>query len=155
MLVHIVVWRFHPRWATSAFLLIIFLVLPGIVGCFVFCSWRFLSLPLNKIELLQALLLHFSLSSAYIATYPAIQAVSPSLDILLIISSADGRGMHEKDIVRCYTDQSLVGARIDDLAKHSFIAEKQGRFVLTPVSKGILAVFVLYRRLLGLPMGKG
>src|SRR3972149_2540664 len=83
--VHILIWRRrHPKSHAVA-LLLIFIIVPVIIGMADWFAYRFLSKGFISVSIfnwLLILLLHFSLAAAYILSYPALQAVSPSLAML-------------------------------------------------------------------------
>lgn len=157
LIIHIIIWRIKVPLISSFVLLVIFLVIPFIFSVFVIKDiWHIKdTLSLNTVEVMGIMLLHFSLSSAYIAGYPAVRAVSPTLDIILMIESSKYKKMTEEELKRNFTDKRLVHARIDDLRTYHLISEKDDIFKLTFVSKIIVVVFILYRKILGLPMGEG
>jgi hypothetical protein len=157
MALHIVIWRMKVPWVSSAVLLLIFWIVPAVlllVVAFAAGGMRD-RLGLSSLQVLEVLLLHLSLACVYMAGYPAVRAVSPSLDILLMISASRGKRMRAEDMLRRYADQRLVTARIDDLRTYRLLAERDGRYTLTLPARCIARTFLLYRRFLGLPMGGG
>jgi hypothetical protein len=156
MVLHIVIWRMKTPWVSSLILLVVFLFVPSVFFCFFMVS-DFIkkALSLNTIELLEILLLHVSFSSAYIASYPAVRAVSPSLDILIMISSSPSQKKTMEELKQDFAKKRLVSARVDDLKAYRLIVEKEGRFELRPIAVVIVKLFVFYRQLLGLSIGSG
>ena len=127
-------------------LLLIFFIMPLLVICFsrFLYGVEFLSHPVN---LATISLLHMALSSAYIATYPAAKATSPTLKILLIVASAMPNGLTRAEIVK-YVD---VPELFQIILKtwNVVLLQKGDGFVLT--WKGRLTVrFYPFRRMLGL-----
>jgi hypothetical protein len=112
-------------------------------------------LLLSIIEIIEVVVLHLALSFVYISSYPAVRAVSPTLDIILMIASSKGKKMSSDDLEKNYFNKRLVTARIDDLKIYRLIRERDDCFELSLFAKGIVKVFVGYRKLLGLPMGEG
>lgn len=157
MSLHIIIWRIQVPRCSSLVLVVILIGVPaaGIAVLLTGIGGLRDLVPLGAAELLEIFLLHFSFSSAYIATYPAVRAVSPTLDILLMIRSADGGRMAREEIVSRYSNLRLVDSRIDDLMEYRFISENDGRFTVQPLARVLLSVFIVYRGLLGLPMGRG
>ena len=100
-------------------------------------------------------LLQFALSFAYILSYPAIEAVSPSLAISLMVGDSNPQGMLHEDLLHVFDEEIVLKPRIQDLIEAGLIIETNGYFTVT--SRGITFVrcFILLRRLLGLPIGKG
>ena len=111
--------------------------------------------PLTRSELLEIYFFHFALSSAYISSYPAVRALSPSLDVLRMIAASPEKRMTEEEIAKRFSDVGLVTARMDDLRKYRLITESGARVRLTFMSRIIVRSFIVYRRLLGLPIGQG
>ena len=112
-------------------------------------------LQLSVSERMRVYLLHYVLSLAYILSYPAAQASSPSLTILLFIRHSMPQGVTKEDISSFLRNQSLEH-RINDLISENLVREKKdGR--LEPTKKGhlLLKMFILFRKAYGLPIGKG
>lgn len=157
MVIHVIIWRIGTPWASSAVLLLIFWVIPAVMLLIIaFAAGGARDLVgLTSVQVLEVLLLHFSLSCVYVAGYPAVRAVSPSLDILLMISASEEKRMRAEDMLQRYADKRLVTARIDDLLTYRLLEKRDGRYTLTLPARFIARIFLLYRRFLGLPMGEG
>jgi len=157
MAMHIVIWRMRMPWVSTAVLLLLFCVIPAVlllIMAFAAGGMRD-RIGLSSLQVLEVLLLHLSLACVYMAGYPAVRAVSPSLDILLMISAAPEKRMRAEAMLQRYADKRLVTARIDDLRTYRLLAEQDGRYTLTLAARFIARTFLLYRRFLGLPMGGG
>jgi len=154
---HISIWRIRLPWMSSFMLVLLLVGAPFAVGIGVMFdlggSGRLVGL--NAVEAAEAMLLHLCLAGTYIAGYPAVRAVSPSLDILIMISASPDKRMREEEMLRRYADMRLVSARIDDLRSYHLLIEHNGRYYLTVPARFIARTFLLYRRFLGLPMGRG
>jgi hypothetical protein len=109
----------------------------------------------DTIELLQILILHSSLALVYIASYPAAQAHSPSLSILLIIGSSAKGHLTAEEINRQYTTDQTIIRRVDELEIYGMIEKRDNVFILKPIARVIIRLYIFYRRLLGLPPGEG
>lgn len=157
LILHITLWRIKTLKASTLILIAIFLLFPPAVLLAVarfapdFMDFSMLS----GLEIIEALFFEFSLSLVYISSYPAVRAVSPSLDILLMVSCSKDRRMTEKEIIRHYTDTTLVKARIDDLLVYRLISVNGDYFRLSPLAEVVILVFIYYRKILGLPPGEG
>lgn len=154
MALHIVIWRIHTPWVSSAILVLLFLALPS-AGAVAAVAAGTSIMGLRGIQLIAVLFLHCSLALAYIASYPAIRAVSPSLDILLMIEASPAGRMTEDELREGFARKRLVGARIDDLKAYRFVQESAEGYRLTPPAVLIVLIFSAYRRLLGMPAGGG
>lgn len=151
---HIIIWRIRIPQNDALYLIIILLALPMAV----FLPSLAAIAPLKGFqshEVFEAILLHVSFSLVYIASYPAAQAISPSLEILLIVQTSPERKMNLEEIIRRYSDTKLVVSRVEDLVSYSLIHQKGDSFELKPLARIFLMPFIAYRKLLGLPVGKG
>jgi len=140
---------------SSLLLLVIFVAPAFLITLFTTVSGALPGVPLILPEVLGALLLHLSFSAAYIASYPAARAISPSLDILLIIEGSKDGSISKEELKNKFNDIRLVNARIDDLKDYHFMSKCGNSFSLGLAGKIVVALFTAYRRLLGLPQGEG
>lgn len=162
LLLHLVIWRWrYPRNRPAA-LVLIFIVLPPALtfGC-----WgverlgllpgadSILLLPITA--WLGIYLLHFALSTAYILSYPAVEAVSPSLVILLMVGDSKSSGLPYDEMLRCFDNKELLHPRIKDLIEAGWVVESDGSFSVTFRGGVVLLFYTFLFRLLGIPRGKG
>lgn len=155
--IHILLWRLKRPSNDASKLFIIFIIIPVILTVFL------LALPdnsparmsLSPLDIIAVLFLHVALSAAYIASYPAAQASSPSLEIILVVASVMPEGAKREDLIKYFDDKKLVSNRFEDLVNLKLATEKDGVFVMTPAAKIITGFFVLFRKMLGLRTGGG
>lgn len=153
---HVAVWRVaRPRSDIRA-LFLIFLAVPGAAAILVPAAAAVIpDAPLpDTVELAAMLLLHCALSCAYIQTYPAVQAQSPSLEIVRAVVESMPRGLSREDILAVASTATLVQARVDDLLANGLIRVDRDRYVLTPTSVKLVRFFLALAALIGLE-GKG
>ncbi|MEK7678731.1 MAG: hypothetical protein AAB356_00935, partial [Deltaproteobacteria bacterium] len=110
---------------------------------------------LNREEWAAAILMHYSFSSAYILTYPAIQAGCPSLRMLLIIGSGMPDGITHDNLKSRFGLEALFLPRIKDLLDSGFVKEDKDNLMLTATGRVLAGFFALYRKAIGLPAGRG
>ena len=110
---------------------------------------------LSLLDLSAIVLLHIALSSAYIQVYPASQATSPSLKILLLIKKSMPHGMAEIQIQKVFNPKELLETRIQDLVDSGLVWENGDKLALTSSGHALILPFVFLRQILGLPAGKG
>ena len=148
---HIVVWHMrHPRKHLSALLAVFLLpLLPFAALILRFCP------NLTLLDLAAVGALHLALSCSYIQIYPAAQAFSPTLVILVLVHESMPAGMTRKDLLMRLNDDFLLGPRIQDLLDARLMHEAGGRFQLDPSGARFLQFFIGFRRLLGMGMGRG
>lgn len=152
-LLHLLIWKIHlPKHQTKALLLIFFgMLVSGLLGL-----WGMKALlPLRMIptrfpEYLHIALFVTSFTLAYVITYSAIEADSPSLVMMLAIASAGPEGLPKARFEQLMTDDLLVLPRIRDLVRDGMLVMVDGTYRLTPKGKGFVRIFVVYRQILGI-----
>lgn len=147
--IHLLVWRlFRPKNHISLVLLL-FGILPFpliIASCFVFAH--------GLAESILIFVGYYALAGIYVQTYPAIQAFSPSLRVILMIGHSS-HGLSMQEIESRLSKVNVNMERFEDLFRESFIKEERGMLMLLPKGKILARIFVSYRNFLGLPLGAG
>lgn len=144
---HILIWRIWKIRNWPLWLMIIFLVGPavgcGLIGAIGGAQWWPLSLTL---------LLHCSISISYMLLYTGVTAFSPSIAILQRVASSMPSGLEREQLApEWFTDEVLCGARHHNLEAVGLISESEGVLRLEWRGRFIARVFLLFRRILGLP----
>lgn len=149
---HLVVWKIRlPLRQTKAMLLIFFgtqltiMVFWAANPAFVLLG---VTAPTQCAEYLHIALFFTSVTLAYMITYSALEADSPSLIMALAVARAGAKGFPKTTFDATMTDDILVKPRIEDLLLDQMAYLEGGKYRLT--RKGILfaRVFILYRNLL-------
>jgi hypothetical protein len=149
MTVHVAWWRVRRPAADIAAIFAIFLVAPTVAyGVLAVGGWLAL-LPLSPAEALLSLVLHTALSCAYVQTYPAVQAQSPTLAILLAVGSA-ADGLTDAGIVQALDANGLVAERATDLLRNGLLVREGSRVRPSRIGHFMAVAFGAYRRWLGL-----
>lgn len=146
-LLHIVLWRYVQVKMKIFWMFGVFFFIPTIVSLITFFYF------LNDIWVLQAGVLILAIGGAYLMSYPAIQAQSPTLVMLVFIHRNPGAS--ESDIVKAMVSEKLVEDRIQDLGEDGLIKKNGDHLELTSAGFFIAWFFNRYRSLLGLPRGRG
>lgn len=160
MLIHIQIWRAFPAARTISKLFLIFVICPTAIVLTLFLAGHIFRSPgswfvRNPFNLLHVCICHLAMSAIYIMTYPAIQAKSPSLVLLLKIHERMPAGLDAEAIKGIFPHDSLLHARFDDLITDGLL-EKTGKgYSLTATGRLLRTIFTTYRRILGLPVGEG
>ena len=149
---HVILWRRRRPGHHILSLLTIFLV-PLAVFAILFLTGWFGSKP--GIDLIAIGLLHLAMTAAYIQTYPAIYAISPSLRIALLVHGSMPAGMTQEEIFGRFDSKELLEDRIQDLVDARLVHQTDGNLRLA--RKGTIAIvpFVILRKILGLEVGRG
>lgn len=152
----ILIWNFFEVKKVILSLFLIFLVLPLFIGGGLFLANQMTYIRLFKGFFTGQFLL-VSLGLAYIQTFPAIQAKSPTLLIMLfLLKKKDVGGASKDEIFLELSHEKILEDRVEDLKKD--LLAKPGvneSMELTWVGKLLAILFISYRRLLGLPTGQG
>ena len=149
LLFHVILWRLNRPRNDSGTIFVIFLFIPPIFAV----AARFFY-PVAFASIFLWYLLHFSLSGAYIATYPVFQAISPSLEILLIMDNYP-EGLEAQTLLSYFNDRRLVKERVRDLLNSRLAKKKTDTYHLSPVGFCVIRTFIAYRKILGLGFQTG
>ena len=149
MVCHILIWRLKRPKKDILALALIFMVFPA----FIILAGA-LSSRLSALNACAVILLDWALSAAYIQTYPAAQAVSPSLEIMVLAGRTGKQGISRLEMVSVFDDKKLVHARFEDLTGNRLVTEKPDGLSLTFPGKILARGFRAYRGFLGI-QGKG
>lgn len=152
LLVHFVVWRIAlPSKQTTVLLKIFFGVF---IACVVFYAAVFTKVffgifsPRDYFAFIRFFLLYAVLTLAYIISYSAIEADSPSLIIIRRIHKAGLTGLPLNGLKEELNDQVLVVPRIHDLARDGLIFCEEGKYRLTRKGNNFITIFIFFRRCL-------
>jgi len=160
LIIHILVWRILKPSRQLLWLILIFIIFPVLAYTLIFgiiCLRAFQGENLTAafFQILFALIWHCAISSAYIMTYPPIQAGCPSLKIIQSVAAAMPEGLTPKDIERIFSEDTLFSDRITDLEEDGLITLNYNAWGMTFAGRVISKFFLSYRKLLKLPLGEG
>ena len=153
-LLHLAWWRIRlPKRQTKVLLLLFFSVLFLSLASLAVAPDIFSPEPLCGWELFHIALYVSALVLAYMITYSAIEADSPSLLLALAVARCGAKGMSSGEIYALLDDRALVDPRLSDLLLDKMAALENGRYVITAKGRLFANIFTLHRALLG--AGKG
>lgn len=109
--------------------------------------------PQTPLEYLSLVFLYGGMSLAYIATYSAIQADSPSLSLLLMMERAGPQGVSLRDMEERFGDEVLVTPRLEDLVSGGLVKQVDSRYVIEQGGALLARVHLFYRGFLKLEKG--
>lgn len=155
-ILHLIVWKIRlPKRQVKTMLLLFFAVLFGSILILwnAPASFTFLNLtaPDNMWEYLHICLFFVSLTLAYMITYSALEADSPSLVMVMVINSAEPEGLDKKRFGELMSDETLVMPRIKDVLTDRMVYMEGDRYCLTPKGAFMARMFILWRRLINAP----
>jgi hypothetical protein len=110
-------------------------------------------LPQSAWDYWNFMMLYVALTLAYMITYSAVQADSPSMSILLLIEQAGARGVTATELMSTLNDQVLVVPRLNDLLVGRLALAESGRYTVTPSGSFLARIYIAYRALLKMEKG--
>ena len=151
---HLAIWRVRlPRRQSRALALIfagmlaagLALALLAGPGPLVPSSWG-----LARVALLVAVVM-----CSYILSYPAVEADSPTVAMVMRLMDAGPDGLPVDEFLRDMNDELLVLPRVRDLLRDGLavLDPADGRYRLSTKGRLMGRLFSTYRGLLGLPLG--
>jgi len=84
----------------------------------------------------------------YIASYPAIQANSPTFQIAKLIAESGNKGITQSYLYEQLNTSTLVADRIRDLIKDKLADNISGTMLITRRGRKVARIFILWRTLL-------
>ena len=155
---HLLVWKVRlPRRQVKTLLYILFgglaVSLASLVGAPLGFQALGVAPPQGPAELLHVALLVTALILAYMITYTALEADSPSLVMTSRLVDAGPRGVLKEEFETFLNDDLLVLPRIRDLLTDQMAVLEDGRYRLTPKGRLMARIFMTHRAMMGLEKG--
>lgn len=155
--IQFMIWKLYlPQRQTRALLLIFFGVLVS--GCAALAAMPDISIwgvakPGNWGMFADIALLFTSFTLAYMITYSALEADSPSLVMVLKVNQAGEAGLSKSVFHEQMNDALLVDPRLRDLVTDKMVVQVEDGYRLTDKGRTMARLFIGYRRLLKLDKG--
>jgi hypothetical protein len=151
--IHFVIWKIRIPMHQKSTLILIFsaVLMAGAALLFIFkhkVSFFGITAPQTVYEYLQLCIFFISLELAYMVTYSALEADSPSLVIVMDIYKAGAGGLDEKIFKKEMSNDVLIMPRMRDMVFEKMAYLDNGKYKLTPKGLTIVRVFTLYRKIL-------
>ena len=150
LMLHIAIWNLLSPNGEIIPLFINFVLLP--IPLFI-SQYLWAIYPISHQELILVMLLYYAFSGCYIQTFPAITTEIPSFKILMLLYHKGP--LKEEDISVAFNREEMMESRIHLLQQDFLIKIIDGKFVLNRYGSFLAIIFIMYRRFLGLTMGKG
>lgn len=155
--IQFIVWKLYlPKRQTRALLLIFFGVLVS--GCAALWVKPGVSIwgvtaPENW-SVFSGIALYFtSFTLAYMITYSALEADSPSLVMVLKVADAGEAGLPKSNFHEHMNDALLVDPRLRDMVTDKMVVPDGDQYRLTTKGRNMAQLFIGYRNLLKLEKG--
>ena len=147
------IWRIRRPRNSGVALLSVFAAVAAL-GAAAFAIWTWLhGGSAHWPSLAQAALLYFAGMAAYINTYPAIEADSPSLVLMQEIQRAGAAGLAREEIMQIFNEKIVLKPRVLNLVDEKMAVRHGDRISLTARGRLIADVFWHFRKLTGRPLG--
>ena len=155
---HLVIWKIRlPRRQVKTMLQIFFITLIAGVSALwnAPSSFTFMGIPSPSSlwECLHITLFFISLTLAYMITYSALEADSPSLVMIMTIHKSEPEGLDRDRFSALMSDDTLVIPRIKDVLLDRMVYMDGNRYCLTEKGKLMARMFIFYRALIKAPEG--
>ena len=156
-LLHLIIWKIRlPKRQIIALVgIFLFVLILGTIFLFKFSgriNWNIMP-SRNFFEIIQFILLFISIAAAYVVSYPAIEADSPTLVIIKAVSKAGSGGLDEDRLERMMNDDLLVIPRIKDMVSDKMVCFDGKRYKLTSKGSAMAGLFLFYRKIIKRPKG--
>ena len=151
--VHVAWWRMSRPADDIRALLLSFILGPLILAIIPpvlspqYLSWR---------ETLAAMMVAVAIGAFYIMWYPAAQAASPTMLLVLEVArAASGGGATRERLREAFNDELLCRQSIANLVHEQFAEERNGNLTVAPRGAFLLRMLNTWRGFLGLKYGSG
>lgn len=151
LLCHVFHWRLKRPENEILALFIQFIILPGIFIVVFAIVGIHEKHFLSRMDVVAVYFLHLSLSGVYIASYPAAQADSPSLKILLLYQKSTTMGLTITEISGAFNKEKILSERLHELKRYRWLHYDGTHFTSTWLATLIAYGYQTYRSLLKLP----
>lgn len=157
-LVHVLIWRIRVPNRQGRAILVVFtcvLVLGLMAKTGLAPSWTFsLEAMIEELWLSATWIpLYISFVLAYLISFTALEAESPSIEIIRQLRIAGDEGILAEELAKRITKDQLVGPRISDLVRDKMISEHECRYSLTKKGALLDKLFTYQRSVLRLGLG--
>jgi hypothetical protein len=150
---HVLWWRFSRPADDIRALVLCFIVMPSIASP---AALFLLPGALTAREAGAGLMVAFAIGAFYIMWYPAAQAASPTMLLVLqVVRSASAGGATRASLNEAFDNELLCRQSIANLVHQHFADERDGKLQIAPRGAALLSMLNAWRRFLGLKYGSG
>ncbi len=145
--VHLVWWRVRLPRRQRAVLLLLFLVGGAILAPL--AAWVVGAVglePLSWVQWLNAALAVVSVALAYVVTYSALEADSPTLSLIRRVAQSGEAGLDLGQLVDFMNERPFVAARLSALFDEGMLIERDGRYFLAEHPYTLFRLVLFHRK---------
>ncbi|MCK9614369.1 MAG: hypothetical protein M0R48_02560 [Candidatus Omnitrophica bacterium] len=149
---HFIVWKIRPPVHQKSVLIFIFSAIL-LVGLGLLSNFRqYINLlgvkaPQELYEYFQICIFFISISLAYMVTYSALEADSPSLVMIMTIANSGNEGLTQKNFEKKINNDSLIMPRLKDILSEKLAYLDGDIYKLTSKGHIIARIFITYRKI--------
>ena len=155
---HVIWWRVKtPTRQVKSILVLYFSILS--IGVVAICTINHVmdtaiyGVYFQMIDVLRMIFLYIASTLAYGISYTAIEAQSPSLEIVRRIHQAGEVGIEPNAIKQSLDNEVLLFPRLSDLQRDMMVRKVHSRYELTQKGRVLETIFRIQRNILLLPRG--
>lgn len=150
ILTQAIIWNIKKIKSEFILLVTIFSFIPLVL----FLIFNNLNIFLSRGELVNTAVLTYSLSLAYIQTYPALKEDIPSIKILSLIKHS--RKISKEELIKNHLlNNSLINSKQEELINDGFIFKQNGKIKVTKIGFLLAKFFIFYRKIFNLKDSTG
>jgi len=152
-IIHFIIWKIRLPVHQKSILIYIFSVtlIAGLALLFKFrenISLLGINAPQELHEYFQICIFFISVSLAYMVTYSALEADSPSLVMIMTIANSGKEGLSQKNFGEKINNDTLIIPRLKDTLSEKLAYLKEDKYNLTPKGRIISSIFMIYRKII-------
>jgi len=152
-IIHFIIWKIRLPVHQKSILIYIFGVtlIAGLGFLFKFrenISLLGTNAPRELHEYFQICIFFISVSLAYMVTYSALEADSPSLVMIMTIANSGKEGLSQKNFEEKINNNTLIIPRLKDTLSEKLAYLKEDKYNLTPKGRIISTIFMVYREII-------
>jgi hypothetical protein len=152
-LVHLAWWRVAlPRRQTAALLALFTGILFAWLAVSHCLPGRWFTAA-DRWQAIHVAVFHVACTLAYVVAYSALEHRSPSMTLLVAVADSGGAGCTPEELRGLLAGASPVEVRLDAMVHDGMVARDGDGYVIAPKGRAWAAVFVWWRRFLGMPRG--
>ena len=158
IIIHVIVWRAYPEVRSIGSLFRLFFCVLILAICFLKLAASVSSnfnhiAPGGFLDYLRICIFFISLTLAYIISYSAVEAESPTVLIIDKVMKKGAAGLSKDELGNSLKDEILIEPRIKDLVNDKMVCLAGNRYKLTLKGRLFVTIFISYRDFLNLPKG--
>ncbi len=150
---HIFIWKIHQPVHQKSILIFLFsiILIFGLGILFYFRQHIHLlgiKPPQEFYGYLQIFVFFISISLAYMVTYSALEADSPSLVMIMTIANSGSEGLPQKTFEEKINNDTLIIPRLKDALSEKLVCLSEDKYNLTPKGRILANIFMIYRKII-------